>query len=812
MAKHDREDVLVDDAVHARTCDLLEWGRVTGLVAGHARCRRAAESLRARRPYADPAPIELRRLLADELRAEGDADRWPPVVEVSDLLDLLERGRPLRLEGEDLVHIAQVAADLDRFAGFCRARADACPVWSGAAAALPPFAALHAAVTRVFDRDGRMRDDASPLLARLRRREREQERSVRSEVSAAMARAKTKGWTTGPEVTLRGDRFCLPLRAGARRRIDGIVHDRSSSGGTIYMEPAAAVLIQNDLVETRLEASAEIDRILMDLNRMVEAAADDLIAAAELMLLCDETRAAMLWSRSVAGARPALEPGAALSVRRGRHPLLLARLEDPAAVTPLDLEMPADRRALVISGPNAGGKSVALKGVGVLIMLAQCGWDVPAREDTTLPLVDRICVDLGDEQSIEMSLSSFTAHLSHLSRFLDLAGPRTLVLCDEIGSGTDPDEGTALAFSVLEELAGRGALVLASTHYGLLKAAAADHPLMVNAAMDFDEQTLSPLFSLRLGVPGASHAFDIAGRLAFPAALLDRARARLGEERFQLERLLADLGARARAAAEHEAEGRALAERLRDRESELEKRLAGIEKERRERLAAADREGEGLLAEGRRRMEQVVRDLRSAGADRESIRRGKESLRRMGESLKSRRPRPEPAAVKPLEIGDRVRIPHLGVIGIVVEIRGEKLVADARGMRLTVERSNVTLLDGAEGSADSASGGTAARSADRSAAPVEKVGWNWGGPPPSTLQEIDLRGFRGDEAWDALDLLLDRAVPAGLSEIRVIHGVGTGRLAAHLRERLRSDARVVHFTEAPLDQGGHGVTLVRLAD
>jgi len=798
IERFDREAVLPDDPVHARALDLLEWRRVTMLAAGQARCRRAVESIVSRRPYADIEPISLHRRLADELRGDGDHDRWPPLVDVSDLMDLLEHDRPLRLEGPDLVHIARTASDLDRFRDHLLARAEACPTWNGAAAAAPSFAGIVSAVDRALDRDGTVRDNATPLLARLRRQARDQEQAVRRSVNTAMETARSRGWTNGPEVTLRGDRFCLPLRSGSSRRIEGIVHDRSGTGGTIFVEPAAVVQMQNDLVECRFDAAAEAERIVLELNRVVEESAAELHRAARLLLLCDEVRSTMLWSRSIGGARPLVESGRPLRLRHGRHPLLLAQAQDPGTVVPLDLVMNADQRALVISGPNAGGKSVALKGVGVFVLIAQCGWDIPARDDTELPLINRLCVDLGDEQSIEMSLSSFTAHLGHLVRFLDLAGPGSLVLCDEIGSGTDPEEGTALAFSVLEGLAERGALVLASTHYGLLKAAVADHPAMENAAMDFDEESLRPRFTLRQGIPGASHAFDIAARLPFPAELLDRARSRLGEDRFQLERLLADLGNRARAAAAAAVESRELADSLRRRERDLAERLAGIDKEKQRSLEAVRREADDLLAEGRRSIEAVVRDLRSSGADSPSIRAGREKLRQLKEKLAAHAPalrKPRAPEVSP---GDRVRIPHLGLIGLVIEVRGAKIVADARGMRLTLDRSGVIPVDGGQD--------------QKEPQPTETAGWNWGGDSPASLQEIDLRGFRGDEGWDAVDRLLDRAIPAGLSEIRIIHGVGTGRLAAYLREKLKSDPRVNTFTEAPLDQGGHGVTVVGLAD
>jgi DNA mismatch repair protein MutS2 len=782
---------LPDDPEHRRALRLLEWHRVAAQVARHARSRRAAARLAARRPFAQPEPIALVRELADELRPRGDRGEWPPLVEVGDALDLLDRPRPLRLAGAELVHLAATAVDLDLLRDDLIARERDCPRWCGAARCLQPLSGLAGAVARALDRDGSVRDDASPQLGRLRREARDQERQARAAVQRAMADARERGLTTATEVTLRGDRLCLPVRSGSKRLVDGIVHDRSATGGTLFIEPAAVVALQNDLIETRLAAAAEAERILLELNRAAEAAAPALREACELSLRVDETRAALLWSRAVRGARPAPGEDGVLDIRAARHPLLLDR--EDVDVVPLDLAMPDGARILVISGPNAGGKSVALKCAGLLCLLAQCGWDVPAREDTRLPLLARLEVDLGDDQSIARSLSSFSAHLSHLAGFLARAGGQSLVLCDEIGSGTDPDEGTALAFTVLEELADRGALVLATTHSGLLKAAVADHPLMANAAMDFDEANLAPLYTLRAGVPGASHAFAIAGRLDFPAGLVERARARVGEDRFRIEHLLTELGARARDLQQSQFEARRLAEAARLEHEALSGRLAGIDRERIDTLAAARRAGEEFLAEARRTLERLVQELRGEGPRTRTIREARAELADLDSRLPPEKPRAP--ALAPVA-GDRVRVPHLGLDGRVVEVRGGRLVVLAGGLRLSLPAAAVEAGGGGE-------------SADAAPAPVARFPAAAGGSVETT--ELDLRGYRAEEGWEALDRLIDRAIPAGTAEIGVIHGFGTGRLRSYLLERLSRDPRVAGCQDAPADQGGQGRTVVRLA-
>jgi DNA mismatch repair protein MutS2 len=794
------------EVLGSRAGNLLEWSRVTGQVASFCLNAHAAAAVLARIPYDSFEPITLQHSLADELRPAGDADQWPPLADVALGLELVRQPPPVRLEGADLVHLAGIAEQLDQFRAFFLADRSRYALWGEAAVQMADFSGLSGAIRRALDRDGSILDAASPLLARLRRAVAGQERAVRQSIGQEMSRARAQGWTTADEVTLRGDRFCLPMRSGDSRRIEGIVHDRSATGATLFVEPAGVVRLANELTSTRLEIASEEARILFELNRAVERAAAALGEACEVMILLDTVRAPLLWSRQVRGRRPRFSTQGELRICGGRHPLLMEALGegDRAAgrdlVVPLDLEMPAQTRTLVISGPNAGGKSVALKSVGVFCLLAQCGWDIPAREDTILPLTTRLLVDLGDDQSIAQSLSSFSAHLHHLGRFMAEAGPGTLVLCDEIGSGTDPTEGTALAFAVLAHLTESGAQVMASTHFGLLKAAVHDHPRMVNAAMDYDERDLRPLFTFRVGDPGTSHAFDIAARMGFPADLLDRARKMAGEERVQVENLLADLDRRARELATTQEEAAMETGKARTLGQELEERLRGLKMERRDLMRKVSRQGEDLVRQGRQAIEQAVKDIKASGADRAVVQSARQRLDRLDRRLNRDQDESQPPTS--VEPGQRVRIPHLGLIGTVVEVRGDRITATAEGLRLTLTKAAVRPLEDA--------GSRPTPPVDSPQEPVQGI-WAWQGESVGAEPEIDLRGETGEEGWARLDRLLDRAIPAGLEFINVIHGFGTGRLRDHLYERLKHDPRVASFREAGPGQGGGGATLVFLA-
>lgn len=787
----------------ARALELLGWDQVLDQIAQHCHNRRAAERIRAQQPYQRAGQIAEVRTLADELRALMDDGQELPITAVSGTLDLLAQEAPRRLEGSDLVAIARLADDIIQLHHWFLGHAQAAPAWAVAARQLPDLSALASELRRCLDRDGRLLDGASVLLARLRRETGDLEQKVRQSVARVMSEASRKGWTSADEVTLRGDRFVLPLRAGDRRKVDGIVHDRSQTGQTVYVEPAATVHLANDLAEARLAMSAEETRILLDLNKRVDAASEALHDGADFLLLADRVRAGLRWSAEYRCRRPHLRRGATLRLVKARHPLLEATLRQAGQadqLTPLDLALPDAVRVMVISGPNAGGKSVAMKTVGVLVLLAQCGWDVPALDDTRLPLVTRLFVDLGDEQSIADALSSFSAHLTHLKRFLAEADQDSLLLTDEIGSGTDPQEGTALALTALERLADRGALVLASTHFGLLKAAVHDHPAMVNAAMDYDEESLAPLFTLRLGDPGASHAFDIAARVGLEADLLQRARALVGEERYQLEQLLRDLARRAGELQRAETAAQDLETSLEHRRDELDRRLKGLDREMAQEKQKLRREGEQLVRQWRRKLEAAVREVREAGAaaDKAAARSARKELEAVQRDLPEAEA--EAAGAPPdLKAGERVRIPHLGLQGRVQELRGDKVGVLADGLRLSVDRDRVERMD-------EPSPAARAEQTTRQTAGA----WTWDQDDEGIPPELDLRGLRADEAWDRLDRMLDRAVPVGLDRLTVIHGMGTGRLRDHILGLLGRDARVASFHPSGERQNNFGATVIHL--
>ncbi len=786
----DTNYTLSDISEHRRAFVLLEWEKTLAGIARFAICRDTAEHIICQLPYTDLQPISQKRQLLDELRESFEDEQHPPLTNITDAIKLLNRDLPLRLEGSDIIAIAAAASDLDQLREWLIEGETYRPVWASAATSSASFNQLCSRVLMALALDGTVKDSASPLLSSLRKNIRNQEQSVRSEVSKIMSKASSKGWTSADEVTLRSDRFCLPMRSGDRQKVQGLVLDRSGTGSTIFVEPESVVVLQNDLVEARLNAAAEEQRILLELGALVEANIEDLLEAAALQTLLDETYAVLKWTKSIDAFRPAIQPGGKVIIDSARHPLLLNQ-DPPIDVTPLTFEIPSDRKVVLVSGPNAGGKSVMLKCVGLMVMLGQCGWDIPSDGKTELPLFKQLFVDLGDEQSIARSLSSYSAHLEHMGSFIKLADKETLVLCDELGSGTDPDEGSVLAYVMLDALAAQGATVLATTHYGLLKASVNDHPAMVNAAMDFDEETLLPLFSIRVGIPGGSHAFDIARRMSLPGDMIDRAAALLGQDRVQIEKLLTELSTRNRELVEANQRAASKERELLTTSEKLKQQLADINKERKKVLAEARAEGERFIKESRRNLELAVKTIKETAASKKSVVDAKEVLENIKDSLPGEETSQD--ELDKIVKGDFVEVPHLHLKGEVVESRNNRLTIESDGMRMSVATKDAVVIKNRQKSRK-----TVIKAGTHSLADVQ------------ARSEIDLRGLTTEEAWDAVDLFVDRAVVAGLEELEIIHGTGTGRLRFFLHEKFRKDSRVLTFEHAPLNRGGEGMTIVKL--
>ena len=687
------------------------------------------------------------------------------------------------------------------------------PNLSERARRLPDLQLLMDAAAKIIGPDGAVRDDASSELAALRRRLRRR----RSDVSRRLEKMleTRRDALADAVIVLRNDRYCLPVSASARSRVAGIVHDRSGSGQTVFVEPLEVVEANNELALAGAEERREVERLLMSLGRAVLDRADDLLTATAEVAELDAREAAVDFAEASAGRVPEISDDGTWTLSQARHPLLDPRLADlrrralgetreARDAVPLDLELSAGARLLVVSGPNAGGKTVVLKTAGLLSLMAQAGLPVPAGAGTRLPVFGAVTSEIGDAQQILEDRSTFSSSMETLARILDDSAEDRLALVDEIGSATDPEEGGALAIAFLEEYLSRGGRAIVTTHLSKIKAFAAGREDAIGAAMEFDEATGRPTYRLHPGLSGRSRALSVAAREGLPEKVLARAREILGppwerrdraesDAEAALERLRGEERelAREREAAQREVE-RLAAERAaaaREREKMLESGLAGFERAREELARRVESEIESLREDGARRAsESAARVLARAEAD-----------AAVDVVLEAREDRIERA--RAIGTGDRARLRGTRTEGTVSSLEAESAWLDVSGKRLRVPLGELERVGGPAGKRPSPE-------------PSPAVARRGGSDSPEVASvstpEVNVIGRRLDEAVEEVEKALDAALLAGAARLRVVHGHGTGRLRDGLRDHLRQHPAVSRLHAAEPREGGNGATVVEL--
>jgi DNA mismatch repair protein MutS2 len=673
---------------------------------------------------------------------------------------------------------------------------------------IEPSGTLMQEINRCIDDSGEVRDSASPALSSIRR----EVRIVHDRLLAKLQRMVSDGnnatYLQEALVTQRGGRYVIPVKSDFKGRIPGLVHDQSASGMTLFIEPLATLELNNEWRELQLAEEREVRRILIALSTAVGAEADAIIRTVEAIAkfdlalakakYADATRAVPArLSRGAGeqrskGAHEHLSAHAPLHLRAARHPLL-----NPETVVAIDVEPNAATRVLVITGPNTGGKTVALKTIGLFAAMTQCGLHVPA-DSAVLPVFDAIYADIGDEQSIEQSLSTFSSHLTNLRSFLDLVDADSLVLLDELGAGTDPTEGAALARAMLEFLLSTRAICVVATHYPELKAWASLTEGAANANMAFDYETLRPLYKLSIGLPGRSNAFAIAQRLGMPEQILDTAKGYLDANVARAEDMLAEI-----ARLQQQSESAVERARASQREAEanadrIRLRLNAIEEERKVLLEQAKedaaRETEQLRAEVRRLRSRVV----AAGGSLDEVKQLEQEAERAAEQAQAQRAKPIPPAPelmrkRTIQAGDTVRVKSLNTTAEVGTVTGDEADVQMGRMRMRVKLSDLERVRAAKPEPEPEA--THVTYADR-------------GPAPS--MELDLRGLTSEEGVARVSDYLDRAARAGMPFVRIIHGKGTGALRRAIRDAIKNNRVVKSFETGLEGEGGDGVTVVKL--
>ena len=785
----------------AKHLHTLELPKILDRLAGCCSFSASAALAHALEPATEPG--EVRRRLAETREAREALNKNDQLTvggarDVREAVRLAERGGVLEPQTllairDTLLSGRNIQRALSRFGAIY-------PHLTTITNAIEPSGALVAEINRCIDDSGEVRDTASPELAAIRREVRVVHDRLLAKLQRMVSDASNAPYLQEALVTQRGGRYVIPVKSDFKGRIPGVVHDQSASGMTLFIEPLATLELNNEWRELQLAEEREVRRVLTALSGLVGAEADSIVRTVEAIARFDLALAKAKYAEATRAVEPQIVPHAenagrdtpspALSLQQARHPLL-----DPARVVPIDVALDGIR-ALVITGPNTGGKTVALKTVGLLVLMAQCGLHIPC-SGASLPVFEAVYADIGDEQSIEQSLSTFSAHMTNLRSFLERVNERSLVLLDELGAGTDPAEGAALARALLEYLLRAGAICVVATHYPELKAWASLTQGAANANVAFDYETLQPLYKLTVGLPGRSNAFAIAQRLGIPDEIIATAKDYMDRNVARAEDMLAEIARlqqqaeRARdAALRSQREAEANAERIRSRLNAIEdERKALLQQAREDAL----RETEQLRAEVRRLRNRIV----AAGGTLDEAKRIEQEVERLVEAAVASRLEPvaaEPQRKRTIQVGDTVQVKSLGAMAEVSAIAGDEADVQIGRLRMRVKLGELEQVRG-----------PARKTAEREA----EYGLALARPPAPPL-ELDLRGLTTDEGVARVRDYLDRASRAGLPFVRLIHGKGTGALRRAIRDAIRNDPAVQSFETGLDGEGGDGVTVVKL--
>jgi DNA mismatch repair protein MutS2 len=801
----------------------LEWEPLLALVAGFAASPVGRLAILDLKPSTDEEWIARQHQLTEELRLLLVEQTSIPVGGLFDPTQHAAKAQipGAALEANELQAVARLANDVASWQALLQSPparlVGKLTGLSGLTSALTTsLRPLAESIERTIQPDGSLADNASPELGRIRRDQERQQRLIEESLRAALRKLASEGATQDELITIRGDRFVIPVRAELKRRISGVVHGASSSGQTVYVEPLETIEQNNELVRLLEEEQAEIHRIFVALTRQVGGYAMALVEGARVLALVDSLQACARFARDYHCVGPTIAPDL-LRLEAARHPLLERHLRlTGGRIVPLTLELTAAERQLIISGPNTGGKTVTLKTTALLAMMAQAGLPVPATA-ASFPVFTAFLADIGDAQSIEAELSTFSAHITNLDRLSRLADGRSLVLVDELGSSTDPEEGSALAVAIASHFLTAGAWTLISTHHTSLKVYAANTPGVLNAAAGVDEVTLAPNYQLRLGVPGASAGIQTAERLGMNASIITAARQRLGSQQVDIARFLDKLHSELTQLEEERKAARVEQYALNQERKKLE-REGDVEQRKRTReletkLASLLKDFEFQMRETVRAIEDRVGQQKlSKEAERRILRLRREFQESFNQTVVAHRSgadvgdaNAQPHVLKHIAVGDQVLLKSMNKIAVVQREVEKDLFEVALGpIKMRVKRD--------ECSAPSA-GSEQEKRPDPLAAARKQKGVHvtvTSANSDDLRMEINLIGRTVDEATGELEQYLDRAFLAGLERVRIIHGHGAGVLRRGVREFLKGHPHVAGIEEAPQNEGGQGATLVEL--
>lgn len=788
----------------------LGFDRIRVALRRYARTLYGLEHIERIGPSSRKEEVEARLARVGEMQEVLRSDSAVPFSSLEDVRPVLEQIAPegAYADGRDLADIANVLAVQRKVRGFFEKRKDACPALWAVAQLIEQLAAVEEVINAIVAPNGEVREDASPELQRISQSLASRQSSLRKTLMNALRNAISEGYATEEQPTIRGGRSVIPVRAEARRKVSGFVHDVSSTGQTVYIEPAEVLDLNNEIRELEAERKREIERLLREATKPVREHRVSIESGLQVIGHIDANHSAAKLANALDAHVPQLNDDGLIRLVRAKNAVLALHFKEEGEgreVVPLSLELGDAAHTLIITGPNAGGKSVAMKTVGLLSLMVQSGLPIPAAPGTTLPVFTSIFVDLGDRQSIQEDLSTFTSHLTAINKMVAEADEHSLVLIDEAGTGTDPAEGGALAQAVFERLTELGARTVATTHHGNLKAFAHATAGVVNGSMQFDRESLSPSYMFLPDIPGSSYAFEIADRVGLDGKLVDRARDLVGEGKVALEDLIASFETTTQQAERERDEAqRALneAEKARDKyESQLDKLRSERDKLRAEALEDASQ----IVKDANAAVERTIREIKEADAEKEATKAARKVLDETRESIKreshraqrrAKKPSTQQSPTGPIQIGDQVRLDDGSTTGEVLELDRKEAVVAFGSMTTRAKLNRLQKV-----------GGRVEQKVEVRARPTSRKTH-----VVSTIStRLDVRGQRVDEVYSSVTRFVDESMAAGLESVEILHGKGTGALRAAIRELLQARPDVSSVESAHINEGGDGVTVVQLA-
>ncbi|MCH8558541.1 MAG: endonuclease MutS2 [Balneolia bacterium] len=788
--------------------DKLGYTVIKEATADYIRSEMGSEELHALQPVSQEkfirTELELMREMMDMKQFEGSI----PFDHPYDIREAARRSRVKRaiLDPETIFHTGRFCATCRNLKNFLKNKAETHPVLARFSTRLIPLKELEKAITDVISDTGNVKDNATPALRQIRKSLASRKNDLRSTLDRIIRQMNKDGLLAEFEATIRNGRMVIPVRAEHKRKISGFVQDVSATGQTVYLEPAETLHINNDIRELEQKERQEIERILMELTALIGTDHEMILSNSDAIGKFDLLMAKASLCMRLDCSIPEISESGPLQLVDARNPVLYLKQmklkkESREPVVPLNMKLIPEEKGVIITGPNAGGKSVSLKTAALMSLMMQSGYAIPADASSVLPVYSGLFLDMGDEQSIDNDLSTFSSRLTWMLDTCNKADAGSLILVDEAGTGTDPEEGVSLFQAFLELMYEKGATIIATTHHGNLKVFAHNHPGFVNASMEFDSTRLTPTYHFQKGLPGSSYAFEISQRLGLPSGLLSRARELVGDSKNRLESLILDMEAKAQEAGDIRRGAEKEKVKTEKLMREYEQRLKTLTSERDKLREKALTDAQDIMKSANARIEEAIRRIYEAGDDKEKIkeiRAGVDAHRkdvdRELRKTSERRKNKGKKSIEPPKPGDTVRFLDSRSTGELMELNGNQAVVEVNGLRLKTKYKNLEKA-------------TPEKSKKKE---ITLTGTAVSATPRMVSPSLDIRGYRGDDAVKEVMHYLDQVSATSLKKVEIIHGKGDGILKKLVHEELGKRKDVKGFEFAPWEQGGPGCTIAEM--